>query len=483
MRILFAASECAPFAKAGGLGDVVGALPKALLALGHDVRVVLPRYQFIATWNKQRHSKPLGVPLGDGEAWCGVLESRLPGSDVPVYFIEHDALFYGSQPYHGYGGSVDEMARFALLSRASLQLCRFLEWAPDVIHVHDWPTAWIPILLNTVENQPPFERTATILSIHNMAYQPRFPKAGLSLLQLPESVFVSDGLEDFGELNPFKGGLYHSTMLSTVSPNYAREIRTPQFGEGLDRTMNFRGGDLVGILNGIDESVWNPATDPNIEATYTADDMSRKAICKAGLQKEVGLDVRPDVPLLGIVSRLNYQKGVDVLIGALDGILSLDTQVVLLGSGDPAFEEELRHRSHYGFGRFFAWIGYNERLAHRIEAASDMYLMPSRFEPCGLNQMYSQRYGTLPIVRSTGGLADTVEQCDPSTGAGTGFKFYDLYEASLYATVQWAVDVYRNQPELFRTMQRRGMLKSMGWDNSAKQYASMYEWALERKRG
>ena len=483
MRILFAASECSPFAKAGGLGDVVGALPKALHALGHDVRVVLPRYQFIATWNKERHLKPLGVPFGTGEAWCGVLEDRLPGSEVPVYFIEHDALFYGSKPYQGYGGTVQSMARFALLSRASLTLCRFLEWAPDIVHVHDWPTAWIPMLLNTVENGPPFDRTATVMSIHNMAYQPRFPAEGMKLLHLPPSVFVPDGLEDHGMLNPFKGGLYHSTMVSTVSPNYAKEIRTPAFGAGLHDVMNFRGADLVGILNGIDESVWNPATDPYIDAHFSADDLSGKAACKAGLQEELGLKVRPDVPLIGAVSRLNHQKGYDVLIRALDGILSLDTQVVILGSGDPGMEDELRHRSHFGFGRFFAWIGYNERLAHRIEAASDLFMMPSRFEPCGLNQMYSQRYGTLPIVRATGGLADTVEQCDSATQTGTGFKFDDLYEAAVYNTVQWAVSVYRNQPDFFRTMQKRAMAKSMGWDTAAAQYASLYEWALARKRG
>ena len=483
MRILFAASECAPFAKAGGLGDVVGALPKALHALGHDVRVVLPRYQFIATWNKQRHLKPLAVPLGDGDAWCGVLEDRLPGSDVPVYFIEHDALFYGSQPYAGYGGSVDSMARFALLSRASLQLCRFLQWAPDVIHVHDWPTAWIPVLLNTVENQPPFESTATVMSIHNMAYQPRFPKEGLGLLNLPQSVFVTDGLEDFGQLNPFKGGLYHSTMLSTVSPTYANEIRTPAFGAGLHDVMNFRGGDLVGILNGIDDDVWNPATDPHLDANYSLDDLSGKAICKASLQKELNLDIRPDVPLIGTVSRLNDQKGIDIMIGALDAMLSLDTQVVVLGSGNPVMEDELRHRSHYGFGRFFAWLGYNERLAHRIEAGADLFVMPSRFEPCGLNQMYSQRYGTLPIVRATGGLADTVEQADPATDTGTGFKFNDLYEAALYSTVQWAVQTYRDNPSFFREMQKRGMAKSMGWDKAADQYSAMYGWALQRKRG
>ena len=483
MRILFAASECAPFAKAGGLGDVVGALPKALHALGHDVRVVLPRYQFIATWNKQRHLKPLGVPLGTGNAWCGVLEDRLPGSEVPVYFIEHDALFYGNQPYQGYGGSVEDMARFALLSRASLQLCRFLEWVPDVVHVHDWPTAWIPMLLNTVERQPPFESTASILSIHNMAYQPRFPKEGLELLHMPPSMLASDGLEDHGMLNPFKGGLYHSTMLSTVSPNYAAEIRTPAYGEGLQDVMNFRGADLVGILNGIDDAVWDPRTDTNLDANYSPEDLSGKAVCKAALQKELGLAQRPDVPLLGVVSRLNVQKGSDVLIRALDGILSLDTQVVLLGSGDAGMEAELRHRSHYGFGRFSAWIGYNERLAHRIEAASDLFLMPSRFEPCGLNQMYSQRYGTLPIVRATGGLDDTVEQCDPSTGAGTGFKFYDLYEAALYGTVKWAVEIFRQHPNLIRTMQLRSMSKAMGWDTAALKYQSMYEWAIERKRG
>lgn len=483
MQILFAASECAPFAKAGGLGDVVGALPKALHALGHDVRIVLPRYQFISTWDKQRHLKPLGVPFGSDELWCGVLEGRLPDSEVPIYFIEHDALFHGTKPYVGYGGSVESMARFALLSRASLQICRYLNWKPDIMHVHDWPTAWIPVMLNTVENRPPFESTASVMSIHNMAYQPRFPKEGLGLLHLPASVFTSDGLEDYGMANPFKGGLYHSTMLSTVSPTYAKEIRTPQFGAGLEAVMNFRGADLVGILNGIDEKVWDPATDPHIDHNYSLDDIDGKAANKAALQAELGLHVRPDIPLIGMVSRLNDQKGIDVLIGALDAILALGTQVVVLGSGDGAMENELRHRSHYGDGRFIAWIGYNERLAHRIEASADMFLMPSRFEPCGLNQLYSQRYGTLPIVRSTGGLADTVEQCVATTGEGTGFKFNDLYEAALYGTVKWAVGIYRDQPALFRTMQARAMQKRMGWDTAARKYVQMYEWALQRKRG
>ncbi|MBV9947374.1 MAG: glycosyltransferase, partial [Myxococcales bacterium] len=283
--------------------------------------------------------------------------------------------------------------------------------------------------------------------------------------------------------NPLKGGLYHATKLTTVSPRYAEEIRTREGGAGLDSVIRFRGADLVGILNGIDEESWDPRTDPALPARFGVDDLAGKAVCKRALQRELGLADEPDVPLIGIVSRLSEQKGTDVILAALSRILDLGAQLVILGSGDPAAEGYLLVRSHHGGNRFRAWIGFSEALAHRIEAASDFFLMPSRFEPCGLNQMYSQRYGTLPIVRATGGLDDTVENYDPQTGAGTGFKLWDLSVDSLVATVHWALDTYRRRPNHFAAMRQRAMTKRFGWDIAAARYADVYAWAIESRRG
>lgn len=484
LSVLFVASECAHFVKAGGLGDVVASLPVALRALGHDARVVIPRYDVIASETLWRHEGPLGVPLGKGEAWAGVLETVIPGSDVPVYLLDHQSFFGRGYLYDPPGGAaLDNLVRYAFLCRGALQLCKRLHWVPDVIHVHDWPTALVPIYLNTLEAGGPLAGIATVLTIHNLAHQAKFPAADLTATGIPWSQFRADGLEDFGAVNPLKGGLFHATKVTAVSPGYAAEIRTPEGGAGLDGLIRFRGADLVGILNGIDESVWNPRHDPMIAAPFDADDLSGKLLCKRALQRDLGLADRPRVPLIGVVSRLNEQKGIDIILAALSRILDLDAQVVVLGSGDQASEAYLHVRSQFGGDRFRAWIGFNESLAHRIEAGADLFLMPSRFEPCGLNQMYSQRYGTLPIVRATGGLDDTVENYDPVTGSGTGFKFRDLHVDSLVATVRWAIETYRQHPRDFRAMQRRSMQKSFGWSLAARRYVQLYGWAIDARRG
>ena len=482
--ILFVASECAHFVKAGGLGDVVAALPAALRHLGHDARIVLPRYDVISDAGLVRHPDPLGVPLGSGTAWAGVLETRLPGSDVPVYLLEHHALFGRGYLYDPPGGvGHDNLIRFAFLCRGATELCKYLGFLPDVFHVHDWPSALLPIYLNTIEAHGPLARAASVLTIHNLGHQAKFPASDLPATHIPWSEFRADGLEDFGAVNPLKGGLYHATKLTTVSPSYAKEIRTPEGGAGLDAVARFRGGDLIGILNGIDEGVWDPRRDFAIPARFNDDDLDGKAICKRALQREMGLDERPDVPLIGVVSRLSAQKGTDIVLASLTRLLDLDVQVVVLGSGDPAAEGYLAMRSRHGAGRFHAWIGFSEDVAHRIEAGADLFLMPSRFEPCGLNQMYSQRYGTLPIVRATGGLDDTVENYDASTGTGTGFKFLDLSPDSLVATVAWASETYRQRPSHFRAMQRQAMKKPFGWDRAALQYADVYDWAVRERTG
>jgi starch synthase len=482
--VLFVASECAPFAKAGGLGDVVGALPIALAARGHDVRVVLPKYDTLKPASMWRRPEPLAVPLGAGVAWCAVWESRLPGSDVPIYFLEHDALFargYLYDPPRGF--AADNMVRFAMLSRGAFELARLLDFTPDVFHAHDWPSALVPVYANTVERGTPLGRAATVLTIHNLAHQGIFPEFDLWRTHVPREYFRSDGLEDHGNVNLLKGGLYHATMLTTVSPRYAEEIRGTEHGAGLDSILRFRGADLVGVLNGIDTRTWDPATDPHLPAHYDVGDLAGKAACKRALQEELGLTVRDDVPLLGVVSRLGPQKGTDVIAAAVPELLDLGAQLVVLGSGDARTEETLRSYSAQSAGGFRARIGFDEGLAHRIEAAADLFLMPSRFEPCGLNQMYSMRYGTLPIVRATGGLDDTVAQCDVRTGDGTGFKLHDLDVRALVETTRWAISVWRDQPAHFRTMQDRAMRQDFGWERAAQRYGEVYRWALERRRG
>jgi starch synthase len=400
-----------------------------------------------------------------------------------VYLLDHQALFGRGYLYDPPGAhAADNLIRFAFLCRGALQLCKHLGWVPEVFHVHDWPSALLPVYLNTLERGSPLGLSASVLTIHNLAHQARFPASDLPATKIPWSEYRSDGLEDHGAVSPLKAGLYHSTKLTTVSPRYAEEIRSAPGGAGLEGAIRFRGADLAGILNGIDETAWNPRTDPALAAPYDAADLEGKAACKKALQREMGLAERPDVPLIGIVSRLSEQKGTDVIVAALDRLLDLDTQVVLLGSGDRAAEGYLAMRSKHGDGRFRAWIGFSEAVAHRIEAGADLFLMPSRFEPCGLNQMYSQRYGTLPIVRATGGLDDTVENYDPASGAGTGFKLWDLNPESLVATVRWAVETYRERPAHFRAMQTRAMQKKFGWDEAARSYADVYRWAVDARR-
>jgi starch synthase len=485
--VLFVTPECAPFAHVGGLGDVAAALPAALARQGVDARIVLPRYGSIPTAAMKRHAEPLGVPLGGWEAWSAVFESKLPGADVPVYFLDHMALFGRDYVYAAPGGVFprDAVTRAAFLSRGALQLSKHLGWTPDVVHAHDWPAALAPVYLNALESDSAsaLARTASVLTIHNLAHQGIFAAESFRETGLSPDLLREDGLAHRGRLDLLQGGLYDATMLTTVSPRYASEIRTSEGGEGLDHVLRFRGADLVGILNGIDDRAWNPATDPFIAARYDARALAGKAACKTALQREMRLAERTDVPLVGIVTRLTAQKGSDVVARALDRILAEDVQMVVLGSGEVDLEEFFRVRSLLGGDRFRMVRGYDEALSHRIEAGADLFLMPSRFEPCGLNQMYSQRYGTLPVVRATGGLDDTVEQCDERTGEGTGFKLWDLTPDSLAATVAWAVRVYRDEPALFRAMQRRAMLKEFGWEKAARRYAEVYDWAALRKRG
>ena len=479
LKVLNVVSECVPFAKAGGLGDVAGSLPKDLARRGHDVRVLMPKYGFIDTSAMIRHAAPIGVPFAGGESWCALWEGRLPGSEVPVYFLEHDALYDGPTLYD-VPGTVREWMRFALLNRAAFQVCRYLGFAPDVFHGHDWPTAPLAALLRSVENRAPFDRSISVLSLHNVAHQARFPAEVFSVLHLPDHHWGPHAFEDHGEINPFKAGVALSDLLVAVSPRYAWEITTPLGGAGLHDLFASRRGDLVGILNGVDQAVWDPSTDPRLPARYSRDDLSGKDVCKRELQREMGLLEDPAVPLLGIVCRMTDQKGVDLVIQAAPSMMEQGAQLAALGSGNPAYEAALYGLATQFPGRVAARIGYSEGLAHRIEAGSDFFLMPSRFEPCGLNQMYSQLYGTPPIARRVGGLVDTVVAY-PQPGA-TGFLF-DAPNAGDFANaIRQAVDLYRNGTPALRRMQREGMSRDFGWAPAALAYENAFQRSLEKKR-
>jgi starch synthase len=488
LNILITASEAVPFAKEGGLADVVGALPKFLKAQGHDVRVVMPRYYKVDRDKFQLHQLPgvLVVPMGViGAMYCGVLEGRLPGCDVPIYFLEHDD-FYGRDTLYETDnrGYIDNDNRFIFLSRGSLELCKMINFTPDIVHAHDWHTAAVPVLMNTVYRDDRYLReAASVLTIHNMQHQGSFYEGAMDVLGVGWEHFNFLELEMENQVNLLKGGIYHATLLNTVSEGYAREMQTEEYGWGLEGVVRERSGALTGILNGVDYDEWNPECDPYLAATYSAADLSGKKICKRELQRACGLPERDDVPLIGMVSRLVKQKGIDTLAQALPRLLELDVQIVLLGAGEPW--------AHFYFGgmaarhpeRFSCRIGYDNRLAHQIEGGCDFFLMPSAFEPCGLNQMYSLRYGTIPIVRATGGLDDSVQNLDAGTRTGTGFKFWNLNAGALFDTVGWAVHTWYHDPAMIDTMRQNAMAQRFTWEEAAEKYEKLYQRAVQMRLG
>jgi len=487
MNIIMIASECVPYAKTGGLADVVGALPKALHKLGHEVIVVMPKYALIdyIRYGLRPFLNPLGVWMGNTEEWCSVHVAD--HDSVPVYFIEANKSFDRWGLYHDSDNNdyQDNPRRFGLLTRAGLQLCRDIGFMPDIVHAHDWHTALAPAYLKIWDwNDPVLGGAAGVLTIHNIAYQGAYNARDYDYLGLQWSNFTSNKFEDHGRVNFMKGGIHYADMVNTVSPSYARETRTPQGGYGLAPYLNDRGANYIGILNGADYNHWDPAVDKLIPRRYRVDNLSGKAVCKSELQKRFLLDVDPNVPLIGVVSRLVAQKGLYLLAQTIEGIVnSMLVQFVILGSGDKALE------SYYGTlparypGRIGSYIGFSEELSHWIEAGADFFIMPSISEPCGLNQMYSLKYGTLPIVRATGGLDDTVEQYDEATGAGTGFKFWEPTPAAIYFTTGWAVSTYFDRRDHIHKMIQTAMGQDYSWEKSARQYVALYERALANKHG
>jgi starch synthase len=473
MRILFVASEGLPFSKTGGLADVVEALPKALVALGHDVAVVLPRYR--TTQIKNILIKSLTVPMGTSLRFPAIADGgRLAGVQ---YFFVDDPQYFDRDQLYGIGGRdyPDSAERFAEFSRASIELAKQI-WLPDVIHCHDWQSALVPVLLRTAYiADPQLSAIPAVFTIHNMGYHGLFPRDVLARIGLPDSLFRMDALEFFGHVNYLKGGLVFSDYLTTVSRKYAQEIQTTEYGHGLDGVVRTRADRLVGILNGVDYSVWNPEVDSLIAARYSAKDMSGKQVCKRDLLAQFQLpEENLDRPLIGIVSRFADQKGFDLVAEVADEIMEENLAIVALGSGEPKYERMFRELSEQLPDKLAVKIAYDNTLAHKIEAGADIFLMPSRYEPCGLNQIYSLRYGTVPVVRATGGLDDTIEPFDAASGRGTGFKFSEYTGAALMAALREALGAYADKAS-WRRLQANGMAKDFSWNASALEYGRLYD--------
>jgi starch synthase len=484
LKILFPSSEVAPFRKTGGLGDVSGALPKALSERGLDVKVVMPLYRGISWDELETLDGTLEVPMYYGTGRAGVRMGYLPGSRVPIYFIDHPRYFDRAHVYGPpEGGYPDNLERFAFFSRASLELALALGFVPDVVHAHDWQTALVSVYLNASYASTPLHRTPSLFTIHNLAFQGISDPGSFPVTGLPRERYNARELEHFGAVNLMKGALAHATLLSTVSPTYAEEIQRPEHGFGLDGVIASRRSDLHGILNGIDDDEWSPATDAHLPARYDAAHLEGKSVCKKALQEAAGLPLRSDVPLFAAIGRLTPQKGFDYLAEAMDRLLEWDLQLVLLGTGDSDAEAFFASVSRLRSDKFHAWIGFDGALAHRIEAGCDFFLMPSRFEPCGLNQMYSLRYGSPPVVHAVGGLADTVSNYDERSDTGTGFVFYRLDAESLANTVAWVLSTYRERPARIDEMRRRGMAIDFSWRRAASRYEELYREAIRRRAG
>ena len=481
MKILMISPEVAPLAKVGGLGDVVSALSKTLSNRGHVVRIVCPRYGFLErdeTWIP--YESPLYVKLGQGELYAKVWETHIPQSEVIVNFIEYNQYFHRHEIYCGpWGDHKDNNERFTFLSRSSLDLCYFLEWFPDVIHCNDWTTGLVPIYLNTTDSDRALGKVPTIFTIHNLAYQGIFGKGSFEFTGLPDSELCKNCLESKECINMLKGGLYNATKITTVSPSYAQEIQTPENGCGLDSLLKLRSDDLFGILNGVDYTQWNPKEDKLIPQNYSASNLAGKTVCKTEAQKKFNLKQTKNIPLFGCVSRLYEQKGLDILVNIIPKLLkNLDIQIIAMGSGNPNLEQSFQKLAQEFPEQMGVQIGFDNELSHIVEAGSDFFIMPSRFEPCGLNQMYSMIYGTLPIGHATGGLKDTIDDYTQNPKTATGFLFSELNECSLYESISKAYFLYTDNPKEVTKLQKNAMSKDFTWEKSAKRYEEVYEEAI-----
>jgi starch synthase len=472
-KILFATSEAHPLIKTGGLADVSGSLPKALVELGQDVRIIMPNYQAIKTTEEIRYLSTVYV----NNHAVNILETRLPDTSVIVWLVDAPEFFnFPGNPYVDEQGRpwANSAERFALFCRITVEVAMnrsWLDWKPDIVHCNDWQTGLVPALLSLEYSRP-----ATVFTIHNMAYQGLFPSATYQSLNLPGQLWNPNGIEFHNLLSFLKAGLVYSDRITTVSPTYAKEIQTADFGYGLEGLLTHRKDFLSGIINGIDTDQWNPETDTNISQTFNRLTLNKKLLNKVALQEKFSLPVNKNIPVFGLIGRLVEQKGIDLILECLPEMLTHSLQFVLLGSGNKGFEQRLYNFAESHPDKISITIGYDETLAHLIEAGADIFLMPSRFEPCGLNQIYSQHYGTIPIVRKTGGLADTVFDAVPETlinNTATGIVFNEASPCGLMEAIKRSLILY-SHARTWKQLQINGMKKDYSWNKSAEQYMVLY---------
>ncbi|MBZ5616688.1 MAG: glycogen synthase GlgA [Acidobacteriia bacterium] len=481
MHIAFAASECVPFSKTGGLADVVGALPRALAALGHQVSVYIPRYRQTRLNEPQTVVRSITIPFDDKYRFCSVVTAGT-SAGIRFYFVEYPPYFDREALYGSPAGDYpDNAERFAMFSRAVLEASKILG-VPHVFHCHDWQSALLPVMMRTLyAEDPAFRDVATVFTIHNIGYQGLFPPDTLPLLMLPWDLFTISKMEFFGQVNFLKGALALSDYVTTVSRKYSQEIQTTEYGFGLEGVLRQRAATVTGILNGVDYDEWSPQTDKFAVAKYSPQDLSGKLKCKHDLLHAFGVtNADSRVPVIGIVSRFAAQKGFDLIAQIMDRLAREEMIVVALGAGDKPYEEMFQRLNKQFPNKIATKVAYDNAIAHKIEAGADMFLMPSRYEPCGLNQIYSLKYGTVPIVRATGGLDDTIEPWDARTGKGTGFKFADYTGEALLATIKQALLAYRD-PSSWQTLMRNGMSHDFSWGASAREYGKIYERARQAR--
>ena len=487
IKVLYVSSEVEPFAKTGGLADVAGSLPKELRKLGVDVRVILPKYGSI---DEQKYKitevskSEFEVSIGDEKIKGKLKETSIEGDSkkIEVYLLENDFYYNRNGLYTDANTNSDfpdNAERFIFFSRGILEALKKINWTPDIIHCNDWQSGLIPVYLKTIyANDVFYQGIKTVFSIHNLAYQGIFDKDTLVKTGLPWDVFTIDGIEFFGRMNFMKSGIIFSDFITTVSPKYAEEIcSSVEYGYGLEGVLTKRKTELAGILNGVDYGAWSPLKDEYIPQKYSGRNLAKKSINKKVLLKKFVLPYREDVPAVGMISRLADQKGFDLIEAAVDQLMQLEIQMIFLGTGELKYRQFLEQLKKHNPKQIGLHIGFDNELAHLIEAGSDMYLMPSRYEPCGLNQMYSLKYGTVPIVRATGGLDDSVEQYNPETKTGTGFKFIAYDKSHLIDAVNLAVKVYKDKPAWTQLM-KNGMKQDFSWKASAKKYINLYKKVL-----
>jgi len=483
MKILFVSSEVAPFAKSGGLADVSGALPKAIKDLGHDIRVIMPKYKMVdeKKFSLEKIFDKIDIQFGITSEEVSIYESKIPGSDVIIYFVENENMFGRDGLYQENGIDYpDNAERFILFSKAVIKFLVKLGWQPNIMHCNDWQSALLVAYIKILYKDNNFlKNISTVYSVHNLVYLGLFDSTKLPLTGLGWDRFSPDGLEFFGRLAFSKAGIVYGDVINTVSETYSKEIQTPEYGCGLEGLMKYRSSDLFGILNGIDYDVWNPGKDPYIARNYSENSLVGKTENKKKLQAENNLPVKKDIPLIGIISRLDKQKGFDILSEAMEKIMHMELQFVILGTGDTVYHDLFKKMKETYPDHIGVNLGFEAALAQLIYAGCDMFLMPSKYEPCGLGQLISFKYGTVPIVRKTGGLADTVQNYDPQKQTGNGFVFEEYSSGALIDAVKRAVMAYKDKKK-WEALMKKDMNLDFSWESSAKKYLSLYKKAIEK---